>query len=243
MPKFEKKKLARAANLILANNRKTEIDINNNLDSIADMNINSPIIVDLPDLPIDSELTENDKCCQTDFEKMAAETSTQTFEFEKYKNITFLQKSLDINLLVDFIYVFKSIVIFDEKIQRVFSCFVYVFLRYLELPFAKCKELLKQLDLLSGFTCHQWTLKTIENDDPCALIEDDRGVQEYNIFYEHFPELEVEAKAFLLSAGERRNCSFTVLEFAQFVDERFRELYVESIDPNSDATKFVRFEF
>lgn len=37
--------------------------------------------------------------------------------------------------------------------------------------------------------------------------------------------------------------SFTVLEFTQFIDSRFRELYVESIDPNSDTTKFVRLVF
>jgi hypothetical protein len=237
MPYFSNKKLASAANLYLANIKKAEIDMNNNTTSMENMNLDSSMNFYQVEPPIDTEISINDKCCQTEPGK---DESTQTNFAEKSKSITTLHETLDVALITDFINVFDSIVDLGEKKKRVFSCIIYLIMRRDNASFDKCKDVLKQLDLCTAYTCHEWVLKVIENDDAFVLLRDRRSEKECSNFYETFPELEIEAKAFVMSAGERPNCSFTVLEFAQFIDDRFRELYVESIDEASDSTKFVR---
>ena len=92
MPLPNKKKLVWAANLVLANIKKDKNDFNNNIASIADMNIHSPMVVD-PPIEVE-EATANTHCCQTDLSFFrTAEISTQTDEFsDKSKSITSINK-------------------------------------------------------------------------------------------------------------------------------------------------------
>jgi hypothetical protein len=112
---------------------------------------------------------------------------------------------------------------YNSKHIRLISMIFYLTLRIINLPFLQCKRILDDMELLNIQSCITWTNTIISNDDISEISRDNRGVHGRSTFYQEFPELEQEAKAFALDAVSRKNCSFTVKELADFVDKRFRE--------------------
>ena len=98
-------------------------------------------------------------------------------------------------------------------------------------------------NLLNIQTCHEWALTIIDDDDLVVILRDKRGSYRHISFYEHFPELENIVKAFVLENVSKKECSFDVKILAQFVDQKFKELYghyLEGIE--FDSNNLVRSE-
>jgi hypothetical protein len=128
--------------------------------------------------------------------------------------------------------------------KRVFSVIIYILLRFAGISYCQTELILSELNLLSIKKCHEWSETIKDEDDICVILRDKRGNYKRNKFYEEFPELELEAKAFALEGACRKSCSFKIREIALFVNQRFKELY-QDIACQLDSTfndKLIRSE-
>jgi len=96
--------------------------------------------------------------------------------------------------------------------------------------YEKTKEILDMLNLMNIKTCHSWVKSMFDEDDLCIILKDERGKYKRKRFYDCYPELEQEAKAFSLKHATQKKSTFTVDELAKFIDKRFRELYGEELN-------------
>ncbi|CAF0827332.1 unnamed protein product [Brachionus calyciflorus] len=111
----------------------------------------------------------------------------------------------------------------------------------LNIKFETCRLILESLNPLSIRTCHSWVLTIIDEDDPCVILRDGRGCYKRKTFYENYPELEIEAKAFALNEASKKTCNFNAYFFAQFVDKTFREIYSDDVIYfANDSNVFIR---
>ncbi|RNA36334.1 hypothetical protein BpHYR1_001825 [Brachionus plicatilis] len=65
----------------------------------------------------------------------------------------------------------------------------------------------------------------VDEDDLCVILREKRGSYKRILFYEMFPELELEAKAFVLSKCCQKEGSFDAIALANFVNKRYREMF------------------
>ena len=70
---------------------------------------------------------------------------------------------------------------------------------------------------------HQWA-ETFLSGAIETFYDDGRGRKHSESFYDIFPELETEAKAFAIESCSRKSADFTVVDLAKFVDMKFYEL-------------------
>lgn len=159
--------------------------------------------------------------------KRFTDNSTQTDYSSLY--------TTDINSLTwenieDLIDIFiDSLPVWSSVNNRIFSVLVYLILRMASVKFEDVKSILKQLNLLTAYQCHKWFKTIFEEDDLCAILRDERGKYERQKFYDLYPELEMEAKAFALENATKKKSTFIVNDLAKFVDKRFKELYGEQL--------------
>ena len=115
-------------------------------------------------------------------------------------------------------------------------------MRLIRIGFETSRKLLNDLNLINVQTCQEWVNKIIENDDLCVVLEDKRGSYKRITFYEMFPDIGMEAKAYALNHALAKGCYFDVYSLAKFIDERFQEMYPELIDDDRDMEqqKLVR---
>lgn len=167
-------------------------------------------------------------------EIMMKDASTQTFEYGSSNQLGAVLKYFSWNNLLDLISVFvDSVGNWSSIHHRLFSIILYVLIRFLDISFESTREILKYLNLLRIQTCHEWALTMIDEDDLCVVLRENRGSYKKIIFYDEFSDLEKEAKAFALSKGCAKNCAFDAQSLANFLNERFRELYPDN-DLNDD---------
>ena len=119
------------------------------------------------------------------------------------------------------------------------------------LPYSKCycvfiiKAFIFSLGKMSKYIGISWpngyqTLP-IDEDDICVILWDGRKGHRHNIFYEEYPDLEEEVKAFAFQKCSQKKCSFTVKDLAVFVDQRFREKYSSILEEiGFDSKRWVR---
>ena len=71
--------------------------------------------------------------------------------------------------------------------------------------------------------------------DMQAFLNDGRGGK-YTDFYDVFPELEMEGRAFAIGACSQRAATFTASDLAHFIDTRFYEL-TQTIKTNNQLVQ------
>ena len=74
------------------------------------------------------------------------------------------------------------------------------------------------------------------------VLRDNRGNYKRVGFYETFPRLELEAKAFAVSGAFSKDSSINTREIDKFVDKRFREFYREEFGEDYLCEELVRSE-
>ena len=112
-------------------------------------------------------------------------------------------------------------------------------MRLIGIGFETSRKLLNDLNLINVQTCQEWVNKIIENDDLCIVLEDKRGSYKRITFYEMFPNLEMEAKAYALNHASAKGCYFDLQSLAKFIDERFQEMNPEYGRRNRFGTQKV----
>ncbi|CAF4865241.1 unnamed protein product, partial [Rotaria sp. Silwood2] len=78
---------------------------------------------------------------------------------------------------------------------------------------------LSSIGAMTAKTCHK-SNQTFFNDFD-DFINDERGGKHQVSFHDMNPDLEIEAKTFMVCACSKKSNSFTILDLAKFIDTRF----------------------
>ena len=103
------------------------------------------------------------------------------------------------------------------------SVLLYMTLRHLGHTWHDIDVLPSQIGGNSCRVTDKWTDKFLE-DDFCQLEDDRRGGKYSDGFYDLFPELETEAKAFVVESCFRESAAFSAVDLAKYIDKRFYEI-------------------
>jgi hypothetical protein len=96
-------------------------------------------------------------------------------------------------------------------------------------------------DSFESFVCQKWLKRIVEEKDVRFVLEDKRGSYDSTTFYDHFPELKMEAMAYVLEDASEKQATFNISGFASFLNEKFRELYMEQFDKDAwNTDKLIR---
>lgn len=72
-------------------------------------------------------------------------------------------------------------------------------------------------------TTHSWS-KVFLDGDLEEFMREERGGKHLDGFYDVFPDLEIEAKAFVSDACSRKAADFSIAKLATFIEDRFCEI-------------------
>jgi hypothetical protein len=93
--------------------------------------------------------------------------------------------------------------------------------------------------LIAIETCHSWIETIHDEDDFCVILRETRGSYKRSDFYDVYPQLKIEAQAFAMEKAKQKKSSFNVRELADFINNRFIELYGPHSD---DICELIRSE-
>ena len=103
------------------------------------------------------------------------------------------------------------------------SVSLYVSLRFLNITWTEIDEYLKDIGIMSRETSHKWATVFIKGNYE-EFSNDLRGGEQAGSFYDTFPEIETDAKAFVGQACSQKLGEFKATVLAQFADEKYYEL-------------------
>lgn len=118
---------------------------------------------------------------------------------------------------------------------------IYLVLSKSSFKYSEKKDIMNKLNLLSIQRCETW-IESMREDSLLCITNELRGSYKRNIFYDLYPDLEQEAKAYALNNMSKKQSNFTVKELANFVNERYNELYKTSNNSQTDANDLIRSE-
>ncbi|CAM4873059.1 unnamed protein product [Rotaria socialis] len=120
---------------------------------------------------------------------------------------------------------------------RYLSVLIYLILRRFNISYEETHRFLKTIGGLTADVTHKWS-NVFMNGNFDEFLIDGRGGKRGDSFYDVYPELEVDAKAFAVLQCEQKAPSFTVYDLAQFIDKEYYE--VNKINKvNSDLVRSV----
>ncbi|CAF1537614.1 unnamed protein product [Rotaria sordida] len=102
---------------------------------------------------------------------------------------------------------------------RKISVLLYMILRNLGHTWRDIDTLLRQIGGSRCEAAHKWADRFLEGDFD-ALEDDRRGGKHSDGFYDLFPELETEAKAFVIESCSRKSSGFSTVDLAKYLDKR-----------------------
>ena len=101
----------------------------------------------------------------------------------------------------------------DQCNVRYLSVLIYLILRHLNTSYQETCTFLRHIDALSGPTVHKWC-NLFLNGRFDEFVADGRGGKRDDSFYDIYPELEVEARAFSVLQCQQKTASFTAYDLA-----------------------------
>ncbi|CAF4025243.1 unnamed protein product [Rotaria sp. Silwood2] len=119
------------------------------------------------------------------------------------------------------------------------STLVYMSLRFFDVKWKAVDEFLKNIGLMTAESSHKWATVFITGDYE-ELSNDLRGVKQTDSFYDKFPEIESDTKAFVVQACSQKSAEFKAADLAQFIDTTYYELTGIEKQPNDDLIRSER---
>ena len=107
--------------------------------------------------------------------------------------------------------------------SRNISVLVYVIMRYMGHSWRSTDSFLTDIGAYRCQTAHN-QVNIFVSDDTQASLNDGRGGNYTDSFYDVFPELEMEGRAFGIGACSQRASTFTASNLAHFIGTHFYEL-------------------
>ncbi|CAF3523972.1 unnamed protein product [Rotaria sp. Silwood2] len=120
---------------------------------------------------------------------------------------------------------------------RYLSVLFYLTLRRFNISYEETHMFLKSVGGLTGEVAHKWA-NVFMNGNFDEFINDGRGGKQENCFYDVYPEIEVEGRAFAVIQCTQKAASFTAYDLAHFIDKRFYEIN-DINKSNSDLVRSV----
>ncbi|CAF1323173.1 unnamed protein product [Rotaria sp. Silwood1] len=100
---------------------------------------------------------------------------------------------------------------------------LYMSLRFFNIKWEDINQFLKDVGFMIAETSHKWATMFIKGDYE-EFSNDLRGGKQTDSFYDMFPEIEADAKAFVVQVCSRKSGEFKALHLTQFIDEKYYEL-------------------
>ena len=113
--------------------------------------------------------------------------------------------------------------------------FVYMIMRYMGHSWRSTDSFLTDIGTYRCQAAHK-KANLFVSGDMQAFLNDRRGGKYTDSFYDVFPELEMEGRAFAIGACSQRTATFTVSDLAHFIDTRFYEL-TQTIKTNNQLVR------
>jgi hypothetical protein len=180
---------------------------------------------------------ECNKACQTQSKRFrSVETQTYSKPSNTIDQFDFDNVSDLIDILIDSCKNLTSIN------NRILSATIYLTLRLCNVQFEETRSILQKLNLLNVQSCHSWLKTIIDEDDLCVILRDNRGKYKRELFYELYPELELQAKSFAIDNASQKKSSFIVKDLAFFINQQFNLLYCGSLNQEKNDNKLIRCE-
>lgn len=136
----------------------------------------------------------------------------------------------EINFVVDDIAELFQLCLEKTDLRRL-SVLMLTTLKFLNVSWREIDSLLKNIGALSHETSNKWAhiFKYGDFDEFCA---EHRGGKRADGFYDVFPEIEGNAKAFAISSCSRKSSDFTVKDLAVFINDQYRAMNMCENDEN-----------
>ncbi|CAF3877071.1 unnamed protein product, partial [Rotaria sp. Silwood1] len=142
-------------------------------------------------------------------------------------------KKLDYSILGDLFELCKA-----DCGSRRLSVLLYMLLRITGQSCRFTDDVLEKIGAFRRVHAHKWSEVFISGDFD-TFTADGRGGKMSSSFYDDYPDLEVEAKAFSIEGCSRKNANFTASDLAKFVDEKFYDL-TQTIKTGDDLIRSER---
>ena len=127
--------------------------------------------------------------------------------------------------------------------SRNLSVLVYMIMRYMGHSWRSTDSFLTDIGAYRCQAAHKQANFFVSGDMQ-AFLNDGRGGKYTDSFYDVFPELEMEGRAFAIGACSQRTATFIASDLAHFIDTRFCEL-TQTIKTNNQlvrSEKCCRFD-
>ncbi|CAF1219060.1 unnamed protein product, partial [Didymodactylos carnosus] len=102
------------------------------------------------------------------------------------------------------------------------SIMIYMTLTHLNLSWRDTDQL-SSFGTIGILTCHKWA-KTFLCEDFNDFVSENRGGKHTDGFYDVFPELEIQDRAFVVDACSQKSSSFKAADLAAFIDECYYKI-------------------
>ncbi|CAF0817654.1 unnamed protein product [Didymodactylos carnosus] len=162
-----------------------------------------------------------EKLKEHEVEEMSVEKEDDDDDEEEYipgKDDTLLMEKLQLSDIADLFELCKT-----QTGVRNLSVLLYTLLRHVGLPWGTIDDLLASIGAYRCKTAHK-SAKIFPSGDFNTFTEDNRGGKQSNSFYDTYPELEMEAKAFAIQGYSQKAANFTAGHLARFIDDKYYEI-------------------
>ena len=106
---------------------------------------------------------------------------------------------------------------------RYLSVLLYTSLRYFGHSWRNIESFLLRIGGITAKTAHRWS-NILINGDFDEFISDERGGKRSESFWDCYPDIELEAKCFVIEQCSSKKSNFNVEMLAMFIDRRFYEI-------------------
>jgi hypothetical protein len=103
------------------------------------------------------------------------------------------------------------------------SVLLYMSLRYFKIKWNDIDEYLKSIAFMTAETSHKWADIFLDGDHK-EFTRDSRGGKHSDSFYDIYPEIEVDAKAFVAEKCSQKSGEFKAMDLVRFINEEYCEL-------------------
>lgn len=109
---------------------------------------------------------------------------------------------------------------------RFLSTMTFMILRHFNISFREADTFLSLIGAMTAKTCEKWVQTFLRDFDD--FLDEGRGGKQKDSFYDLYPDLEIEAQGFVVAACSQKSSSFTIIDLAKFIDQRFYEIHGSS---------------
>jgi hypothetical protein len=103
------------------------------------------------------------------------------------------------------------------------SVLLYMSLRYFKIKWNDIDKYLESIGFMTAETSHKWADIFLDGDHK-EFTRDSRGGKHSDSFYDIYPEIEVDAKAFVAEKCSQKSGEFKAMDLVRFINEKYCEL-------------------